>query len=81
MAGNLGTTELAASGVMLNICKFVYLSFPAALGIASSIRVGNILGQGKVRSERREERGDELRGRARNARALYRLFRMRRRCR
>ena len=53
MAGNLGTTQLAASGVMLNICKFVYLSFPAALGIASSIRVGNILGQGKSHDARK----------------------------
>ena len=37
---------LDAHIILLNVCGFVFLSFPFALGIAGSIRVGHLLGAG-----------------------------------
>ena len=47
LASFLGTIALDAHVVMLNICAFTFLSFPFALGIAASIRVGHTLGSGQ----------------------------------
>lgn len=46
LAGLLGTVPLAAHMVLINTVGFTFLSFPFALGIASSIRVGWLLGAG-----------------------------------
>eukprot|EP00966_Prymnesium_polylepis_P165543 3826772-Prymnesium_polylepis.2 len=46
MASYLGTVALDSHVIMLNIITFTFLSFPFALGIAASIRVGHLLGQG-----------------------------------
>jgi MATE family multidrug resistance protein len=46
LAGLLGTTELDAHSITLSIATFIYLSFPFAVGIATSIRVGQLIGDG-----------------------------------
>jgi MATE family multidrug resistance protein len=46
LAGLLGTTELNAHSITLGIATFLYLSFPFAVGIATSIRVGQLIGDG-----------------------------------
>lgn len=44
---------LDAHIILLNVCGFVFLSFPFALGIAGSIRVGQLLGAGRAREAKR----------------------------
>ena len=48
MAAYLGTVSLDAHVSLLNIISFTFLSCPFALGIAASIRVGQLLGAAKV---------------------------------
>lgn len=45
-AALLGSTALAAQSVLLSTCSTLY-QFPAALGVAASVRVGNLLGAGR----------------------------------
>ncbi|BEJ17903.1 hypothetical protein CspHIS471_0701710 [Cutaneotrichosporon sp. HIS471] len=45
-AALLGSTALAAQSVLLSTCATLY-QFPAALGVAASVRVGNLLGAGR----------------------------------
>ena len=53
LAGLLGTVELDAHIITLTIATFIYLSFPFAIGIAASIRVGQWLGDGQPSDARR----------------------------
>jgi len=46
LAGLIRVVPLASHMVLINIVGFTFLSFPFALGIASSIRVGWLLGAG-----------------------------------
>lgn len=46
LAGLIGVVPLAAHMILLNTIGFTFLSFPFGLGIASSIRVGWLLGAG-----------------------------------
>lgn len=43
LAGLLGTVALDGHAVTLNIASFIHLSFPFAVGIATSIRVRSIM--------------------------------------
>ncbi len=45
-AGLLGTIPLDAHIITYSIATFIYLSFPFAIGIATSIRVGRLIGEG-----------------------------------
>lgn len=47
LAGLLGTTALDAHVITLTIATFLYLSFPFAVGLAASIRVGHLVGEGR----------------------------------
>jgi MATE family multidrug resistance protein len=47
LAGLLGTIELDAHIITLTIAGFIYLSFPFAVGIAASIRIGQLIGDGR----------------------------------
>lgn len=47
MAGLLGTVALDAHIITLTIATFIFLSFPFAIGIAASIRVGQLTGDHK----------------------------------
>lgn len=47
LAGLLGTVELDAHIITLSVATFLYLSFPFSIGVASSIRVGQLMGEGK----------------------------------
>lgn len=47
LAGLLGTVELDAHIITLSIATFIFLSFPFAIGIAASIRVGQLTGEGQ----------------------------------
>ena len=49
LAGLLGTTALDAHTITLSISTFLYLSFPFAISIAASIKVGHLIGEGCVR--------------------------------
>jgi MATE family multidrug resistance protein len=54
LAGLLGDlVSLDAHIILLNVCGFTFLSFPFALGIAASIRVGHLLGAGKPNEAKR----------------------------
>mmetsp|Transcript_17876 Transcript_17876/g.20646 ORF Transcript_17876/g.20646 Transcript_17876/m.20646 type:complete len:519 (-) Transcript_17876:709-2265(-) len=53
MAGLLGKTQLNAHIITLNVATFVFLSFPFAIGIASSIRVGQLTGEGRSSDAKR----------------------------
>lgn len=48
LAGLLGTIALDAHVVTLTIATFIFLSFPFAIGISTSIRVGQLIGEGKA---------------------------------
>ncbi len=45
LAGLLGTVALDAHMITLSISYFIYLSFPFAVGVAASIRVGQLIGE------------------------------------
>lgn len=53
LAGLLGTVELDAHIITLSIATFIFLSFPFAIGIAASIRVGQWIGEGSPQNARR----------------------------
>jgi MATE family multidrug resistance protein len=45
LAGLLGTVELDAHIIAFTIVGFLYLSFPFAIGVATSIRIGQLIGE------------------------------------
>ena len=45
LAGLLGTVALDAHMITLTIATFIYLSFPFSVGIATSIRIGQLIGE------------------------------------
>jgi Na+-driven multidrug efflux pump len=47
LAGLLGTISLDAHIITLSIATFIYLSFPFAVGLATSLRVGQLIGEGR----------------------------------
>jgi len=49
LAGYLGTVELDAHLTMLQLATLAFLSMPFAVAIASTIRIGNLLGGGDAR--------------------------------
>ena len=53
LAGLLGTIALDAHVITLSIATFIYLSFPFAVGIATSIRVGQLIGEGSIEDAKR----------------------------
>mmetsp|Transcript_569 Transcript_569/g.1125 ORF Transcript_569/g.1125 Transcript_569/m.1125 type:complete len:526 (-) Transcript_569:64-1641(-) len=53
LAGLLGTVSLDAHIITLTIATFIYLSFPFAVGIAASIRVGQLIGDQKSKDAKR----------------------------
>ena len=46
LAGLIGTVQLDAHIITLSIATFLFLSFPFAIGVAASIRVGQWIGDG-----------------------------------
>ena len=53
MAGLLGVVALDAHILTLSIATFIYLSFPFAIGLAASIRVGHLTGEGRAADAQR----------------------------
>ncbi len=53
LAGLLGTVALDAHMIVLAFSGFLYLSFPFAVGIATSIRVGRLVGDQKLQEAQR----------------------------
>ena len=53
LAGLLGTVALDAHIITLSIASFIYLSFPFGVGIAASLRVGQLIGEGRYGDARR----------------------------
>ena len=53
LAGLLGTVALDAHMITLTIATFIYLSFPFAVGLAASIRVGQLIGEQKPQDAQR----------------------------
>merc|ERR1712157_414594 len=53
LAGLLGMTELDAHIITLSIATFLFLSFPFAIGIAASLRVGQLIGNQKSKDAQR----------------------------
>lgn len=51
-AGSLGEKETAAHAALLSLCIFCFNAFPFAVSIAGTIRVGNLLGEGRARQVR-----------------------------
>lgn len=47
LAGLIDTISLDAHIITMTISTFIFLSFPFAIGIATSIRVGQLIGEGK----------------------------------
>jgi MATE family multidrug resistance protein len=56
LAGLLGTTEVNAHIITLTIATFIFLSFPFAVGIAASIRVGQLIGDGRSQDAQRSSK-------------------------
>ncbi len=56
LSGLIGTIELDAHVICLNIATFLFLSFPFAIGIAASIRVGQLIGEQKPADAQRSTR-------------------------
>ena len=56
LSGLLGTIELDAHVICLNMAAFLFLSFPFAIGIAASIRVGQLIGEQKPVDAQRSTR-------------------------
>lgn len=50
LAGYLGTVALNAHLTVLQLATLAFLSLPFAVAIASTIRIGNLLGSGDARS-------------------------------
>jgi putative efflux protein, MATE family len=53
LAGLISTVALDAHVVTLSIATLIYLSFPFAVGIATSIRVGQLIGEGSPADAKR----------------------------
>ena len=53
LAGLLATVPLDAHTITLTIATFIFLSFPFAIGIAASIRVGQLIGDQKSKDAER----------------------------
>mmetsp|Transcript_15265 Transcript_15265/g.28738 ORF Transcript_15265/g.28738 Transcript_15265/m.28738 type:complete len:528 (+) Transcript_15265:183-1766(+) len=53
LAGLISTVALDAHVVTLSIATLIYLSFPFAVGIATSIRVGQLIGEGNPTDAKR----------------------------
>eukprot|EP00979_Chaetoceros_neogracilis_P005040 scaffold861_cov231-Chaetoceros_neogracile.AAC.15 len=53
LAGLISTVALDAHVVTLSIATVIYLSFPFAVGIATSIRVGQLIGEGNPADAKR----------------------------
>lgn len=53
LAGLISTVALDAHVITLSIATFIYLSFPFAVGIATSIRVGQLIGEGNPADAKR----------------------------
>ena len=53
LAGLLGTVALDAHTITLTISTFLFLSFPFAIGLAASIRVGQLVGEHRPTDARR----------------------------
>eukprot|EP00579_Thalassiosira_antarctica_P009915 CAMPEP_0201919222 /NCGR_PEP_ID=MMETSP0903-20130614/8177_1 /ASSEMBLY_ACC=CAM_ASM_000552 /TAXON_ID=420261 /ORGANISM="Thalassiosira antarctica, Strain CCMP982" /LENGTH=525 /DNA_ID=CAMNT_0048455703 /DNA_START=108 /DNA_END=1685 /DNA_ORIENTATION=+ len=53
MAGLLGAVALDAHIITSTISTFIFLSFPFAIGIAASIRVGQLIGDQKLKDAQR----------------------------
>lgn len=53
LAGLLGTVELDAHSITLSVAAFIFFSFPFAIGIATSIRVGQLIGEKRAKEARR----------------------------
>eukprot|EP00977_Amphora_coffeiformis_P017867 scaffold5999_cov149-Amphora_coffeaeformis.AAC.4 len=53
LAGLIGVIALDAHILTLSIATFIYLSFPFAIGVAASIRVGQLVGEGRTADARR----------------------------
>jgi len=53
LAGLLGTVPLDAHIITMTISTFIFLSFPFAIGIATSIRVGQLIGEGRPSDAKR----------------------------
>lgn len=47
-AGLMGQKETAAHAALLSLCTFCYNAFPFAVSTAGTIRVGNLLGEGRA---------------------------------
>ena len=60
LSGLLGTVELDAHVISLNLATFLFLSFPFAIGIAASIRVGQLIGERKSEDAQRSSRASFL---------------------
>ncbi len=53
LAGLLGTVQLDAHIITLTIATFVFLSFPFAVALATSLRVGQLVGEGSTGDAKR----------------------------
>jgi MATE family multidrug resistance protein len=53
LAGLLGTVAVDAHIITMTIVGFLYLSFPFAVGIATSIRIGQLIGEGSATDAKR----------------------------
>lgn len=53
LSGLLGTIPLNAHVITLSVATFIYLSFPFAIGVATSIQVGQLIGEGSVKDAQR----------------------------
>ena len=53
LAGRLGVVQLDAHILTFSITGFMFLSFPFAVGIAASIRVGQLIGDGRADDAKR----------------------------
>ena len=60
LSGLLGTIELDAHVICLNMATFLFLSFPFAIGIAASIRIGQLIGEQKPINAQRSARASFL---------------------
>mmetsp|Transcript_40577 Transcript_40577/g.85174 ORF Transcript_40577/g.85174 Transcript_40577/m.85174 type:complete len:525 (+) Transcript_40577:125-1699(+) len=56
MAGLLGMVTLDSHTITMTISTFIFLSFPCAIGIAASIRVGQFIGEQKPKDAQRSYR-------------------------
>lgn len=53
LAGLIGVIALDAHAITISVATFIFLSFPFAVGIATSIRVGQLIGEGRAADAKR----------------------------